>query len=221
MRSIAAVPTGLTRYRDGLYPLEPYDRESACEVLDILEEYGEKYKRQYGVRVVYPGDEWFLLAGRPIPPDEYYDDYVQLENGVGMWRLLHDEFMNALPDQKHTLLPRAIDVATGTLAYPLIRMLADTLQSLHRNVKVTVHCIRNDFFGGNVSVAGLITGTALIAQLKGKLRSHTLGIPEVMLREEKDKFLDDVTVKQLEKALGVRVRILPQNGGELLKALLK
>lgn len=129
-------------------------------MLDILEEYGEKYKRQYGVRVVYPGDEWFLLAGRPIPPDEYYDDYVQLENGVGMWRLLHDEFMNALPDQKHTLLPRAIDVATGTLAYPLIRMLADTLQSLHRNVKVTVHCIRNDFFGGNVSVAGLITGTA-------------------------------------------------------------
>ena len=105
-----------------------------------------------------------------------------------MWRLLHDEFMNALPDQKHTLLPRAIDVATGTLAYPLIRMLADTLQSLHRNVKVTVHCIRNDFFGGNVSVAGLITGTDLIAQLKGKLRSHTLGIPEVMLREEKDKF---------------------------------
>ena len=98
-----------------------------------------------------------------------------------MWRLLHDEFMNALPDQKHTLLPRAIDVATGTLAYPLIRMLADTLQSLHRNVKVTVHCIRNDFFGGNVSVAGLITGTDLIAQLKGKLRSHTLGIPEVML----------------------------------------
>ena len=221
VRSIAAVPTGLTRYRDGLYPLEPYDRESACEVLDILEEYGEKYKRQYGVRVVYPGDEWFLLAGRPIPPDEYYDDYVQLENGVGMWRLLHDEFMNALPDQKHTLLPRAIDVATGTLAYPLIRMLADTLQSLHRNVKVTVHCIRNDFFGGNVSVAGLITGTDLIAQLKGKLRSHTLGIPEVMLREEKDKFLDDVTVKQLEKALGVRVRILPQNGGELLKAMLK
>ena len=146
VRSIAAVPTGLTRYRDGLYPLEPYDRESACAVLDILEEYGEKYKRQYGVRVVYPGDEWFLLAGRPIPPDEYYDDYVQLENGVGMWRLLHDEFMNALPDQKHTLLPRAIDVATGTLAYPLIRMLADTLQSLHRNVKVTVHCIRNDFF---------------------------------------------------------------------------
>ena len=173
------------------------------------------------MRVVYPGDEWFLLAGRPIPPDEYYDDYVQLENGVGLWRLLHDEFMNALPDQKHTLLPRAIDVATGTLAYPLIRMLADTLQSLHRNVKVTVHCIRNDFFGGNVSVAGLITGTDLIAQLKGKLRSHTLGIPEVMLREEKDKFLDDVTVKQLEKALGVRVRILPQNGGELLKAMLK
>ena len=112
-------------------------------------------------------------------------------------------------------------MATGTLAYPLIRMLADTLQSLHRNVKVTVHCIRNDFFGGNVSVAGLITGTDLIAQLKGKLRSHTLGIPEVMLREEKDTFLDDMTIEQLGQRLGVKVEVLPTGGGDEAKALLR
>lgn len=221
VQSIAAVPSGLTRYREGLYPLTPYDRETAAEVLDILEEYGQKYREKHGVRIVYAADEWFLLAERPIPPDEYYDGYLQLENGVGMWRRLHDEFIDALPVQKRTYLPRTLDIATGTMAYPLIRLLTDTLQSLHSNVRIYVHCIENNFFGGNVGVAGLITGTDLIAQLKGNLKSRTLGIPAVMLREEKDKFLDGVTVKQLEKALGVHVRILPQDGAALAAALLK
>ncbi len=221
VRSVATVPCGLTRYREGLYPLVPFDRAAACEVLDIIEEYGDRYKKEHGARVIYPGDEWFLLAQRPIPPESYYDGYPQLENGVGMWRRLHDDFMGALPELKRTFLPRAIDVATGELAYPLIRLLTDTLQSLHGSVRIHVHRIRNDFFGGNVGVAGLITGTDLIAQLKGRLRSRTLGIPEVMLRDEKDRFLDDVTVRQLEKALGVRVRILPQDGAALAASLLK
>ncbi len=221
VRSVAAVPSGLTRFREGLYPLTPYDGETAAGVLDILEEYGEKYKAEHGMRIVYPGDEWFLLAGRPIPPADYYDDYPQLENGVGMWRKLHDEFMAALPDSRGPLLPRAVDVATGEAAYPLICGLADALQRLHRNVRVTVHCVKNNFFGGNITVAGLLTGTDLTAQLKGRLKSHTLGVPETMLRDEKDKFLDDVTVRQLEKALGVRVRILPQDGAALVAALLK
>lgn len=221
VQSIAAVPAGLTRYRENLYPLTPYDRESAGEVLDILEEYGNRFKQRHGVRIVYPGDEWYLLAGRPVPPYDFYDSFCQLENGVGMWRLLHDEFMEALPEMKKPFWPRRIDLATGELAYPLIKTLADTLQTMCRSVHITVHCIRNDFFGGNVTVAGLITGTDLKAQLKGRLHSKVLGIPEVMLREERDMFLDDVTVKDLEKALGVKVRILPSRGAELLRALLK
>lgn len=221
VKSIAAVPSGLTKYREGLYPLQPYDRQTACEVLDILEEFGQRWREAHGVRLIYPGDEWFLLAGRPIPPEEYYDGYPQLENGVGMWRLLHDDFLTALPGQKRTLLPRRLDVVTGELAYPLISSLCQTLGRLHRNVHVQVHCIQNDFFGGNVGVAGLVTATDIIRQVKGKLKSRTLGIPEVMLREEKDKFLDDVTVKELERALGVRVRILPQDGAALVKALCK
>ena len=221
VQSIAAVPSGLTRYRDKLYPLVPYDAETASAVLDILEEYGEKYKVQHGVRIVYPGDEWYLLAGRSMPQSDFYDDYRQLENGVGMWRRLHDEFMEALGDKHTLLLPRRIDIATGTLAYPLIKSLTDTLQSIYRNLRIRVHPIQNDFFGGNVSVAGLITGTDLKAQLKGKMLSHTLCIPEVMLREEKDMFLDNVTVKQLEKTLRAKVRILPQHGAEMLAALLK
>ena len=136
VKSIAAVPSGLTKYREGLYPLQPYDRQTACGVLDILEEFGQSWHRAHGVRLIYPGDEWFLLAGRPIPPEEYYDGYPQLENGVGMWRLLHDDFLTALPGQKRTLLPRRLDVVTGELAYPLISSLCQTLGRLHRNVHV-------------------------------------------------------------------------------------
>ena len=221
VRSVAAVPSGLTRFREGLYPLTPYDAETAAQVLDIIEAYGEKYKARHGVRIVYPGDEWFLLAGRPIPPEEYYDEYPQIENGVGMWRRLHDEFMAALPKSRGPLLPRAIDVVTGEAAETLICRLAGALMAAHPNVRVIVHSVKNDFFGGNITVAGLLTGTDLIAQLKDRLRSRTLGVPETMLRDEKDRFLDDVTVKQLEKALGVHVRILPQDGAALTAALLK
>ncbi|MEG1639835.1 MAG: DUF512 domain-containing protein [Ruthenibacterium sp.] len=221
VQSIAAVPSGLTRYRDKLYPLTPYDKETACEVLDILESYGKIYAEKHGVRIVYPGDEWYLLAQRPIPPSDFYDDYRQLENGVGMWRTLHDEFMDALGPRRTIWLPRRLDIATGTLAYPLIKSLADTLQSIYRNVHIRVHAIENNYFGGNVSVAGLITGTDLKAQLMGKMLGHTLCIPDVMLREEQDMFLDNVTVKQLEQSLHTKVRILPQNGAEMLQALLK
>ena len=138
-----------------------------------------------------------------------------------MWRMLHDEFMEALEETRAPLLPKKIDLATGELAYPLICRLANAMQGKMRNVKIEVHEIKNEFFGGNVTVAGLITGTDLIKQLKGKLSSRTLGIPEVMLREERDKFLDDVTVKELERELGVRVRIMPQRGDDLVQALLK
>ena len=220
VKSIAAVPAGLTRYREGLYPITAYDKESAAQVLDILEEYGEKFREQYGVRIVYPGDEWFLLAQRPIPKAEYYDEYLQLENGVGMWRLFHHGFMNALGTRHRVLWPRRMDVVTGELAYPLIKMLTETLCSIYPRVHVRVHMIKNEFFGGNVTVAGLITGTDILKQVKGKLCSHTLLIPEVMLREEKDKFLDDVTLSDLERKLHVKTRILPQDGGEVVQMLL-
>lgn len=220
-RSIAAVPCGLTKYRDGLVQLEPYDKETACKVLDIIDEYGDKFYQQHEQRIIYPGDEWILMAQRTMPEQDYYCGYPQLENGVGMWRLLHDEFLEALPNQKHPIFPRRMDIATGTLAAPLIKSLTETLHQMHRNVHIRVHAIKNNFFGGNVNVAGLVTGRDIIEQMQGKTRSRVLGIPEVMLREEKDKFLDDTTVKEVEKALRVKIRILPQEGDKLLKALLK
>lgn len=221
VHSIAAVPSGLTRYREGLADLTPYDAQSAAEVLDILERYGEKYKAAYGVRMIYPGDEWFLLAQRPMPPEAYYDGYPQLENGVGMWRLLHDEFMDALKVQRTVLLPRRLDLATGALAYPLIQQLSDTLQSLYPRLHIRVHAVENRFFGGNVSVAGLLTGKDLMEQLRGKLLGKALYLPAAMLREEEDMFLDNMSVKDLEKALKVKVHIVPASGAGMVAALLK
>ena len=219
--SIAAVPSGVTRYRKGLYPLTPYDQETAAQTLDILEEYGRRCVKEYGTRLIYPGDEWYLAAGRPVPEGDFYEEYAQLENGVGMWRLYRDEFLGALAHSRTGRRIRRMDVVTGTLAAPLIQEMMEALHGRHPSVKVTVHPIQNNFFGGNISVAGLVTGTDIIDQCKGKLTSDVLGVPEVMLRDEQDRFLDDVTVEQLAEALGVRVKILPVAGADNLRAILE
>ena len=190
VQSIAAVPCGITDYRQNLFKQTPYDAASSAEVIDIMEEFGDECKRRHGKRIIYPSDEWYLKAGRCIPPTEFYEDFDQLENGVGMMRLFEDEFMAELHRQ-----------------YPMI--------------EVTVHPIQNKFFGGNVGVAGLVTATDIINQCEGKLTSGTLGVPAVMLREEKDTFLDDVTVAQLAQRMGVKVEVLPTSGGEEAKALLR
>lgn len=220
VQSIAAVPAGLTDHRQGLYKLTAYDAATAAETLDILEEYGDRCAAKYGVRLVYPGDEWFLLAGRPIPPAEYYDEYLQLENGVGMWRSFRDSFLEELEAGHRLFLPRRMDVVTGTMAAPLIREMVGAAQQRHKLLRVEVHPIQNDFFGGNVGVAGLVTGTDIIKQCRGKLKSRLLGVPEVMLRTERDMFLDDVTIPQLEKELKVKVQIIPADGAGTLRALL-
>lgn len=218
--SVAAVPAGVTRYRKGLYKLEAYDRDSARETLDILEEYSRRCRKEYGRSIVYPSDEWYLTAERELPPAEFYDEYAQLEDGVGMWRLFHDTFLEELDAYRGLVLPHSIDLVTGTLAGPLIEQSARALMERYPQVRVTVHPIRNDFFGGNVSVAGLVTGTDIIKQCRGKLQSGLLAVPEVMLRDEKDRFLDDVTLPQLAEALGCRVVAIPADGGGCCKACL-
>ena len=152
---------------------------------------------------------------------DFYEEFQQLENGIGMWRLFHDEFMAALAVPPRVVLPRAVDIATGELAYPLIQALCKELQKKCKNVSVQVHAIKNEYFGGNVTVSGLVTGTDIIRQLSGKMKSRVLAIPENMLREEKDRFLDDVTIKDVERALKCKVRILSLDGAEMLKGLVK
>ncbi|MGN0707434.1 MAG: DUF512 domain-containing protein [Faecalibacterium sp.] len=220
VQSIAAVPCGITDYREKLYPQIPYDAAASAEVIDILEEFGDQCKKLHGKRIVYPSDEWYLKAGRPIPPEPFYEDYAQLENGVGMWRLFHEEFLTELDKPHRVYGTKEIDVVTGTMAAPLITDMMQELQSLYPMITVTVHTIQNNFFGGNVGVAGLVTGTDIIAQCKGKLSSGILGVPRVMLREEKDLFLDGISVDELAQQLGVKVEILPTGGGELVRAML-
>ena len=219
--SIAAVPAGVTDYRKGLYKLTPYDKETAAATLDILEEFAQKCRAEYGRSVIYPSDEWYLKAGRPIPEPEFYEDYDQLENGVGMMSLFREEFLAELEKPHRIYGTKQLDVVTGTMASPLICEMMDELHRQYPMIEVTVHTIQNKFFGGNVGVAGLVTATDIIAQCEGRLKSGTLGIPAVMLREEKDTFLDDVTIAQLGERLGVKVEVLPVSGGDEARALLR
>ena len=218
--SIAAVPAGVTDYRKGLYKLTPYDKETAAATLDILEEFAQKCRAEYGRSVIYPSDEWYLTAERPLPPAEFYDAFAQLEDGVGMWRLYHDTFLEELENHTGLVLPHSMDVVTGTLAGPLIRECADALMQKYPQVKITVHEIKNEYFGGNVSVAGLVTGTDIIKQCSGRLHSDLLAVPEVMIRDEKGQFLDDITLEELGRALGCRAVSIPTDGGGCCKAML-
>ena len=218
--SIAAVPAGVTDYRKGLYKLTAYDKESAAATLDILEEFAARCRAEYGRSIVYPSDEWYLTAERPIPPAEFYDEFAQLEDGVGMWRLYHDTFMEELDNYAGLVLPHSLDVVTGTLAAPLIQDCAEALMRKYPQVQVTVHAIRNEFFGGNVSVAGLVTGTDIIRQCRGRLQGDLLAVPEVMVRDEKGQFLDDITLEQLGRELGCRAISIPTDGGGCCKAYL-
>mgnify|MGYP002660648523 CR=1 FL=1 len=220
VQSIAAVPCGVTDYRQNLFKQTPYDAETSAAVIDIMEEFGDECKRRHGKRIIYPSDEWYLLAGREVPPAEFYDNYDQLEDGVGMWRMYHDSFRDELQIPRSNVEPRSIDVVTGTLAAPLIRDMAEATHAKYPQISVTVHAIQNDYFGGTVSVAGLVTGTDIIKQCKGNLSSNILCVPEVMLRDEKDRFLDDLTAKQLGEALGCEIEVIPTDGAGGCKAYL-
>lgn len=219
--SLAAVPVGLTRHRQGRYALCPYSAAEAGRQLDIMLEYGDRFATESGERFVYPSDEWFLLAERPIPPEDFYDGYPQLENGVGMWRLFYDEFMEELANTPPTDTAYAVDVATGLLAAPLLRQLADALRAKLPNAQMHVHAIRNEFLGEGITVAGLLTGQDILAQMRGNLCAETLLLPGTALRAEGDVMLDDMSPKALGEALGIEVQAVPQDGAALLRAVLQ
>jgi putative radical SAM enzyme (TIGR03279 family) len=219
VHSLAAVPVGLTRHRQNCYKLTAYTQRQAAEQLDIMLEYGDGFVKEGGERFVYPSDEWFLLAGRSLPETLFYDEYHQLENGVGMWRLFYDEFIDGLAYTKKAPSATA-DVVTGTLAAPLLRQLADALRERFPQVKMNVHAVQNDYFGHGVTVAGLLTGEDVMKQLKGRLESGVLLLPQAMLCANGEVMLDDMTLEDLQRALGVQVQAVPQDGAALLQAVL-
>ena len=223
IQSIAAVPVGLTKFRENLPALRTYTPQEARETIEIVDSFGERCLEKYGVRLAFCADEFYLTAGMPIPDEEYYEDYPQLENGVGLWRNLLEEFSFALTESSFEKdIERHVSIATGVAAYPLLVRLCRLVSEKYPLVKADVFQIKNDFFGHSVTVAGLVTGKDLISQLKDKTHAETLIIPSVMLRSEGDVFLDDVSLEDVEKALSVSVRVTDANSGfELLENILE
>lgn len=225
VQSVAAVPVGLTKYREGLYPLTAYTKETAGEVIDIMERFSNDFRKNHGVGFCYPADEFFLKAERPMPSAEYYDDYPQLDNGVGLWTSLRDEFFEALSACKQKSRYQKVTMATGTAAYPLICEFAKAAQE-KIGCEISVVPIVNHFFGETITVAGLLTGQDLLDQLKGKDLGDALLIPLVMTIDytsrstDKNKFLDDITLKEAEAALKLPVIPTGNRGEELLRNLL-
>ncbi|HIV62644.1 MAG TPA: DUF512 domain-containing protein [Candidatus Butyricicoccus avistercoris] len=215
VNSISVVPFGMTRHREGLYPLKPTSKEGAGNIIDIVEKFADCCLNEFGTRLVWCGDELYLKAGRKLPDADYYEDYTQFENGIGMLPLFCEEFELALPDYKGQTA-RPFTIATGAAAYPTISKLIDELKTVCHNLNSQVVEIRNDFFGHGVSVAGLITGQDLLAQLKGKNLGERVLISANMLRDGGDVFLDDMTPQQLSDELGVQIVPVEIDGADLL-----
>ena len=216
---IAAVPVGLTKYRQGLTPLTLFDPAAAAAVIDCIDRFGEECLEKTGRRRVYAADEFYLIAGREMPEAAFYEDFALLENGVGLWALLKSEAADAVTDEPAPQSPRRVSLATGVSAAPLMRELVDMAAAKWHNLNGRVYPIVNDFFGHTINVAGLVTGGDLIRQLKDKPLGDELLIPSVMLRREGDLFLDDVSLDDVERELGVPLRPVPNDGYALMAAL--
>lgn len=223
MESVSVVPVGLSKFREGLYPLEPFGREDAAAAIDIIESWQRKIFAEHGTHFVHASDEFYILAGRQLPEEERYDGYPQLENGVGMLRLLDTEVTEALEDwdEGQDAEPEELSLATGELAYPYLKQQLDKIARRFPQKKVHLYAIRNEFFGEMITVAGLITGQDIKKQLSGRALGERLLLPVCMFRSGEEVFLDDVTRDEVQKALQVPVNIVKSSGQDLVNAVLR
>ena len=221
VNSISVVPVGVTKFREGLYPLRPYTGEEAAALIDQVEAFAQEHLDKQGTRLVWCSDEFYLLAGRDMPEEAYFEEFTQLDNGVGMLRLLSEEFRRGLdlmePEEMEGCEP--FTIATGVSAAPFLTRLVDMAREKSEKVDGKVVAIRNDFFGHTITVAGLVTGGDLIAQLRGNVHGKRLLIPANMLRAGEQVFLDDVSIADVERQLNVTVVPVAQDGYELLDAI--
>lgn len=220
LKSVSIVPVGLTKYRDGLYPLEPFTKEDAREVLSVIHRWQEKIYREHGIHMIHAGDEWYVLAEEEVPEEERYDGYLQLENGVGMMRLLFNEVQEALSAVTGDERQREISLATGRLMYPYIGKILEEIRKKFPNITTHLYAIRNDFFGERITVSGLITGQDLTGQLKGQPLGERLLLPCNMLKIGEPVFLDDFTLEEVENSLQVKTDIVKSSGQDLLDAVI-
>lgn len=233
MRSVSVVPAGITKYREGLQPLELYSRQEAGAIIDMIESRQRGFYEKYGLHFIHASDEWYINAERDFPEEERYDGYIQLENGVGMMRLFIDEFNEALEKIKKDIkrkklknnMSRTLTMATGKLTYPTLKSFAARIMEVFPGITINVCCIRNIFFGETITVSGLITGQDLIKQLQERRRNgedlgDVLHIPSNMLRTGEKVFLDDVTVSDVEKELGMKVVAAESSGKDFIDAVI-
>ncbi|HIT64716.1 MAG TPA: DUF512 domain-containing protein [Candidatus Ventrimonas merdavium] len=224
MESVSVVPVGLSKFRDGLYPLEPFDKAAAESALEIIEGWQEKLYAEHGVHFIHASDEFYILAERDLPEEERYDGYPQLENGVGMLRLLDtevDEALDVIDEEfEGEADPERLTIATGLLAAPYLEKQAAKIMERHPKIRIQVIPIRNEFFGELITVAGLITGQDLIKQLSGRDLGDRLLLPVCMFRSGEETFLDDRTREDVQTALQVPVDIVKSSGQDLVDAVL-
>lgn len=220
MQSVSVVPVGLTRFREGLPRLDAFTKETAAEVLRQVEAWQETLLEKIGTRFIYASDEFYLLAGQPVPPEESYEGYAQIENGVGLLRSLEEEFLAALEESPQAAA-RHVSIITGCAAEPLMQKLAALAAERHPQLKIDVHAVRNRFFGESITVAGLLTGQDIAAQLAGQDLGKAAYFSEAMLRDGTDVFLDDMTVSRLSEALRTPVFPVGCDGFALWDALRK
>ena len=220
LKSVSIVPVGLTKYRDGLYPLEPFTKEDAREVLSVIHRWQEKIYQEHGIHMIHAVDEWYVLAEEEVPEEERYDGYLQLENGVGMMRLLFNEVQEALSAVTGDGRQREISLATGRLMYPYIGKILEEIRKKFPNITTHLYAIRNDFFGERITVSGLITGQDLTGQLKGQPLGERLLLPCNMLKIGEPVFLDDFTLEEVENSLQVKTDIVKSSGQDLLDAVI-
>ena len=233
MQSVSVVPAGITKYREGLYPIETFNREEAGEVIDIIEGYQRQFYKEYGIHFVHASDEWYINAEREFPEEDRYDGYVQLENGVGMMRIFIDEFKDALEQLTNSKeypklrekLQRVVTIAVGKLTYPTMKKITEQMEILFPGLTINIFYIRNDFFGETITVSGLITGQDLVKQIKerqdnGEELGRILNIPSNMLRIGEQVFLDDMTVAEVETKLGMKLVPVESGGKDFIEAII-
>ena len=216
LESVSVVPVGLSRFREGLYPLEPFTREDSVKLIRQIEGWQDRLYKEYGSHFIHASDEWYLNAGIPIPAADRYDDYLQLENGVGMVRMLLDEVAQELKGRRVNRKKGSFSAATGQLIYPVIAELMETLKKYYPNISAYLYPIRNDFFGERITVSGLLTGRDILEQLKGRELGDRLYLPESLLRYGTETLLDDMTVSGLSDALQVPVGIVKSDGASFM-----
>ncbi len=221
MQSVSVVPVGLTKFREGLYPLESFTKEDAIVVLDTIHYYQNLAYEKYGMYFIHASDEWYILADQEIPPAERYDDYIQYENGVGMVRMFRDDLLEALKDWKGDDRQGKVTLVTAKLIYPTICWAVEELKKYYPNMEFQVACITNHFFGEKITVAGLLTATDIMEQLQELDLGDRVVLPSVVLKADEPIFLDDITLEDVQKALQVPIRIVKSNGMGFIQAIIE